>query len=71
MTNYYASQYGGMHLVWWILWVIFLIWIFVIPYNIPGQRSKKDTPLDILKSRLALGEIDNEEFAEKKMLMES
>jgi putative membrane protein len=71
MTNYYASQYGGMHMIWWVLWIIFLIWIFAIPYDIPGQRVKKDSPIDILKKRLASGEITNEEFSEKKKLMDS
>jgi putative membrane protein len=71
MTNYYASHYGGMHMIWWVLWIIFLIWIFAIPYDIPGQRVKKDSPIDILKKRLASGEITNEEFTEKKKFIDS
>ncbi len=63
-------QLWGMHFFWWIVWVIFLIWIFAVPYNIPGQRLKKDTPLDLLKKRFASGEIDNNEFLEKKKLLE-
>jgi putative membrane protein len=55
-----------MHLGWWFLWGILLIWIFIVPYNIPGQRNKKISPLDILKSRYALGEISYEEFQEMK-----
>jgi putative membrane protein len=50
---------------------MFLIWIFVMPYNIPGQRAKKYSPIDILKKRLASGEINNEEFQEKKKMIES
>lgn len=67
----YASNehYWGMNLIWWFLWVIFIFWIFVVPYNIPGQRLKKGTPLDILKKRLALGEINKEEYLEKKELI--
>ena len=57
---------GGMHLIWWFVWIILLFWIFATPYNIPGERRKKDTPLDILKKRYAAGEIDNEEYLEKK-----
>jgi putative membrane protein len=63
-------QFGGMHFFWWIVWVILLFWIFAMPYNIPGQRSKKDTPLQILKKRFASGEIDNNEYQEKKNLLE-
>lgn len=60
----------GMHFFWWFLWVMMLVWIFAIPYNIPGQRLKKDTPLDLLKKRLASGEISNVEYQEKKTLLE-
>jgi putative membrane protein len=63
-------DFGGMHLFWWFIWIIILIWVFATPYNIPGQRSKKDSPLNILKKRLASGEITNEEYQEKKKLLE-
>ncbi|HET9056191.1 MAG TPA: SHOCT domain-containing protein [Chitinophagaceae bacterium] len=62
--------FWGMHWVWWILWLILLFWIFAVPYNIPGQRNKKDTPLDILKKRFASGEISKEEFEERKKVLE-
>lgn len=68
---YQDYHYGGMHFFWWFLWIIFLIWIFAIPYNIPVQRLTKDKPLDVLKKRLAVGEINNEEFLEKKKLLET
>jgi putative membrane protein len=51
--------------------MILLLWVFAIPYNIPGQRAKKDSPLDILKKRFALGEINKEEYVEKKKLIQS
>lgn len=63
-------HYVGMHLIWWIIWIIFFLWIFATPYRIPGQKSKKDTPLGILKRRFALGEINKEEYLEKKTLLE-
>ncbi len=69
MTNFDNYQFVGMHLLWWFLWLILLFWIFATPYNIPGQRTKKDTPLDILKKRFAKGEINKEEFQEKKKLI--
>ena len=68
---YYESYYfGGMHFLWWFLWTMLLIWIFFIPYDIPGERKSKNTPKDILKRRLAAGEITNEEFEQKKRLLE-
>jgi len=48
-----------------------LIWIFATPYRIPFQRMKKDSPLDILQRRFASGEITNEEYLEKKKILEN
>ena len=68
--HYYNYHFWGMHFIWWIIWIIFLIWIFATPWNIPGQRTKKDTPLDILKKRFARGEINKEEYEEKKKTLQ-
>lgn len=62
----YDGHFWGMHWFWWILWVIILFWIFIIPYDIPGQKSKKETPLEILKKRYAKGEITKEQFEQMK-----
>jgi putative membrane protein len=70
MWNSYNNHFWGMHVFWWIIWIIVLIWIFAIPYDIPGQRKKKDAPLDILKKRFARGEITKEEYEEKKQFLE-
>ncbi|WP_370583345.1 SHOCT domain-containing protein [Pedobacter sp. ASV28] len=51
--------------------MVLLSWIFVLPFDIPGQRSKKDTPLDLLKKRFAAGEISKEEFQERKNILQS
>ncbi|MDZ4759003.1 MAG: SHOCT domain-containing protein [Bacteroidota bacterium] len=68
--NDYGYQYFGMHLVWWCIWIVLLFWIFAIPYDIPGQRKKKDTPFDILHKRFALGEINKEEYLDRKKILE-
>lgn len=70
MIHYYNGHAWGMHYIWWIIWVIVIIWIFATPYNIPGQRTKKDTPLDILNKRLVRGEIDKAEYEEKKKIIQ-
>jgi putative membrane protein len=68
---YNGYHIGGMHIIWWFIWLSMLFWIFAIPYNIPGQRSQKDTPLDILKKRFASGEITTEEYRDKKLILEN
>lgn len=64
--HWFEGHYWGMHLFWWIIWIILFIWIFLTPWDIPGQRTKKDTPLDILKKRYASGEIDRQQFEDMK-----
>ncbi|MFC3560331.1 SHOCT domain-containing protein [Pedobacter jamesrossensis] len=58
-----------MDFIWWCIWVVLLFWIFALPFNIPGQRHRKDTPLDILNRRFAAGEISKEEFREKRDIL--
>ena len=69
--NFENYHFFGMYYLWWIIWIILLFWIFATPYNIPGQRTKKDTPLNMLKKRLVLGEINKEEYEEMKKLIDS
>lgn len=59
----------GMHLIWWLFWILLIVWIFALPYDIPGSRKSKATSLDILNQRLATGEISEEEYQKKKKLI--
>lgn len=68
---YNDYNYWGMNLIWWLIWIVLLFWIFATPYNIPGQRMKKDSPLDILKKRFASGEINTVEYEEMKKTLKS
>jgi len=69
--HFYDGHFGGMHLIWWIIWIVFIAWIFFIPADIPYQKTKKENPLDILKKRFAEGFISKEEFEESKKILNS
>ena len=60
--HWFEGQYWGMHTIWWVIWVVFMIWVFFTPWDIPGQKTKRETPLDLLKKRYARGEISKEEY---------
>lgn len=68
--DYYNYHFWGMHLIWWIIWMILILYIFATPYSIPGERTRKDKPLDLLKKRYAAGEIKTEEYHEMKKNLE-
>jgi putative membrane protein len=68
---FYSNHYWGMNFIWWFVWIVMILWIFAIPYNIPGQRNKKNSPLDILQKRFASGQITTEEYQEKKKILEN
>jgi putative membrane protein len=63
-------QFWGMHLIWWFIWMALLFWIFVTPYNIPGEKRRKSSPLEILQKRFANGEITKEQYQEYKAIIE-
>ena len=56
---------GWMMIFWWLL-IIALVVIVARALFTGTKRSEKETPLEILKRRYANGEIDKEEFEERK-----
>jgi putative membrane protein len=66
---FYNNNFWGMDIIWWFIWMVMIFWIFATPYDIPGQRRRKDAPLDILQKRFAAGEITKEEYQERKKIL--
>jgi putative membrane protein len=64
-----TSAFLGMDPIWWIVFFVILVWIFIVPFDIPGQRRQKDSPLEILKKRFASGDITAEEFKRDSNLL--
>lgn len=69
---YHNMFFDGMWFSWifWIVIVVIISWLIFSVSNrskgTAGESQPKDTPLDILKKRYAKGEIDKNEFEEKK-----
>ena len=64
--HYFEGHWGGMHIIWWIIWLVLLVWIFFIPYDVPYQKSSNEDPMQILKKRFAKGETTKEEYEDSK-----
>lgn len=65
----FDHHFIGMH---WIWWVIIIVTILLVVFDVIPYRPKTDTtedPLDILKKRFARGEIEHEEFEERKKIL--
>lgn len=68
--HYYDGHWGGMHLVWWIIWIALIVWIFFSPFQVPYRKNRTEDPLQILKKRFAKGEITKEEYEDSKRTLE-
>ncbi|MEO6071210.1 MAG: SHOCT domain-containing protein [Chitinophagaceae bacterium] len=68
---YDGYHFGGMHLIWWIIWIGFIIWIFATPWDIPGQMKSKDSALDILQKRFASGAITKEQYHDQRAILKN
>jgi len=60
-----------MDFTWWFFWIILLVWIFAILYDIPGQRNRNPDALAILQLRFAAGKLGKDEYDERKKIIET
>jgi len=58
-------------LIWWFVWFVLFSWIFTNAYQIPFQRRKKISALDIIEKLLESGQISEEEYQLKKKSIEN
>lgn len=59
-------HFWGMHLIWWSIFILLFFWVFALPFDIPGQRNRPDSPLDELKKRYAGGAISTQTFKDAR-----
>ena len=62
----------GMHLFWWIFWILLIVFFFALLTPVPRKRAHlyRQTPLEILQRRYANGEITTQEYEERKSRLE-
>ena len=63
-------MYGGFMWIFWIIVLVVLVllvkWIFEQSRSGSSDTKEKESPLEILKKRYARGEINQEEYEQKK-----
>ncbi len=59
---------GGFMWIFWIAIIVDIIFLvkWIVMQSRPGGQQREESPLEILKKRYARGEIDKEEFEQKK-----
>ena len=67
-----AMFMGGMH---WLWWVFGLLLVGAIVYSASGRPSEqrrrpRETPQQVLQRRLAMGEINADEYERRKALLD-
>jgi putative membrane protein len=58
----------GMHVLWWVFWIILAVAFFALVTPVPRSeaRRQRQTPLEILQRRYAAGEISTQDYEERK-----
>lgn len=63
---------GGMHWLWWIFWLVLVGVIVFYGWGRAGEqrRGPRETPHEVLRRRLASGEITPEQYEQRKALLD-
>lgn len=71
---YFSDHYfmGGMHGLWWIFWVVLIGALVFYSWKRPSGKNPepRETPHEMLRRRLASGEITAEQYEERKALLD-
>lgn len=68
----YYGDMMGMHALWWIFWIVVVIaLLFWGRSDFPTRRDRpRETPQEVLRRRLANGEISTEEYEQRKAVLD-
>tara|TARA_R110001606_G_C15404705_1_gene654305 strand:- start:36494 stop:36724 length:231 start_codon:yes stop_codon:yes gene_type:complete len=70
----YGDHFSSMGMGMWFFWIVLLVIIVVIVKAVTANANvppPKEEPMEILKSRYARGDIDDEEFQHRKSELEN
>jgi putative membrane protein len=60
----------GMHLYWWMFWVLIIVGFTSLFTPVPRQQAKqRGTALDLLQRRYATGAISTEEYEQRRAVL--
>ena len=62
----------GMHWFWWLFFLALLAALFFAPWGYPVRRNRpaRESPHEVLRRRLAAGEITPQEYQQRKALLD-
>ncbi len=62
----------GMHAFWWFFWIaIVIVWVFWGRGDSSTTRNRpRETPYEVLRRRLASGEVSTEEYEKRKAILD-
>lgn len=62
------GHYWGMHLFWWIFWIVMIVLLFSSTTPVPKSRARTG-PMEVLQRRFAAGEIGKEDYEERRAIL--
>lgn len=60
-----GGWFFGMHLLWWLFWIVLIAALFGL-FGPVSRKKVRDTPLQVLQRRYAMGELSTQEYEERK-----
>lgn len=66
-----GGHFWGMHWLWWCIFLLIILFILFFPWPAKNRANQEETPLEILRKRYAKGEINKEEYEERKKVLEN
>jgi putative membrane protein len=69
MMHFDGWGFFGMHVFWWLFWIVLILAFFSLLTPVPRHRAR-ETPLQILQRRYAAGELSTQEYEERKARLE-